>query len=227
MSDNYQENRKEYVCVEQQGSEQQDQQYYEKNQEQNTSYTKTDVKVAMPNISAPFISSSAGLARELVGEGFQASVSRITGASGELDVQDTEQQAEEARRDEEAKAREQELLTQQFEKELERKTEAYRRQQEAETEKIRKELEKQHLRDVDFRKELVEQAIENQKRQIDLEARYAKKELERERNKAKLILDKSRFHSDIQVNMEAAAGTTQSGSQSVAVSESEKFKTSG
>jgi len=219
MSAQYQESQL-YMEQNQQNS---GQQVREKQEVQNSSYTKTDVKVAVPNIMPPFISSTIN-AHDLVGEGFQASVSRITGASGELEVHDTEQQVEEARRDYEAKIREQELLNTQFEKELERKTDAYRKQQELETEKIRKELEKQHLRDVEFRKELVEQAIENQKRQIDLEARYAKKDLERERAKARMVLDKSRFHTDIQVNMNAAAGNTQSGSQSVSVSESEKLQ---
>jgi len=208
-------------------SEQQNQESCERKEIQNTSYTHTDVKVNVPNLPAPFISSSAGLAQELIGEGFQASVSRITGAAGELDIREVDEQlAEEMRRDQDSKAREQELLSKQFERELERKTEAYRKQQEIETEKIRKELEKQHLRDVEFRKELVEQAIENQKRQIDLEARYAKKELERERNKAKMVLEKSKFHTDIQVNMDASAGLTQSGSVQTTVSESEKFQIS-
>lgn len=224
MSVDYQERNEQSIRVEQRNDGQQDQQYYEKNQEENTSYTHTDVKVAYPHISSPFISVSTDIARDLVGEGFQASVSRITGATGELNLQDSEAQSEEARLDLEAKQREQELLNQQFQKELERKTEAYRRQQEVESEKIRKELERQFVRDVDFRKELMDQAIENQKKQIDLEARYAKKELERERNKAKLILDSSKFHSEINVNMEAAAGNTQSGSQSVAVSQSESLK---
>nr|WBQ85726.1 CAHS 8a [Paramacrobiotus areolatus] len=112
---------------------------------------------------------------------------------------DMTQLDEEARRDYESKQKEQELLQQQFEKELERKTELYRKAQEAEADIIRKELEKQHIRDVEFRKELVEHAIENQKRQIDIESKYAKKELGRERSKARSMLERQKFHSDIQV----------------------------
>ena len=94
-----------------------------------SSYTHTDVKVNVPNLPAPFISTSAGFAQELVGEGFQASVSRITGSSNEVDVRELDEaMSVEAARDNEAKEREQLLLSQQFEKELERKTEAYRKQ---------------------------------------------------------------------------------------------------
>nr|WBQ85733.1 CAHS 8a [Paramacrobiotus richtersi] len=109
--------------------------------------------------------------------------------------------AEEARRDFAAKTREQEMLSAQYEKEVEKKTEAYRKQQEAEADKIRKELEKQHLRDVEFRKEIVELAIENQKRMIDVESRYAKKDMDRERTKVRMMLEQQKFHSDIQVNI--------------------------
>lgn len=221
MADKIQESKQEvYVKQSQQDASQLSK---EAQEVQNSSYTKTDVKVTAPNLVPPFISTSVN-AKDLVGEGFQASVARITGASDELDVEDTPEMIAEARNDSVAKAKEQELLNAYFEKELEKKSEAYRKQQEIETEKIRKELEQQHLKDVEFRKELMEAAIENQKKQIDLEARYAKKELERERVKARLVLDKSKFHSDIQVNMNAAAGNTQSGSQQTVVSESEKIQ---
>lgn len=202
----------------QEREQQQQFQEREKNQVEHSSYTRTDIRAPMINMPTPFISSTIG-AQDLIGEGFQASVSRITGGSEEMRIEDYPQLIEEAKRDEDAKYREQQLMNQQFEKELDRKTEAYRKTQEAETEWIRKELEKQHLRDVEFRKELMEQAIENQKRQIDLEARYAKKELDRERTKARMALEKSKFHTDIQVNMESAAGLSQSGGQVVSQSE--------
>nr|WBQ85735.1 CAHS 8b [Macrobiotus joannae] len=174
--------------------------YLEQSDAKHTSYTHTEVKAPLMNLPTPFISSSMGLAQQLVGEGFQASMSRISGASEEFMVGDFPEIEEEARKDCDAKQREQDLMAQMFEKELQRKTEAYRKQQEIETERIRKELEKQHLRDVEFRKELMEQAIENQKRQIELEAKYAKKELERERLRARMTLDKSKFHTDIRVS---------------------------
>jgi len=221
MADNYQESQQ-HVYIEQ--SQQLGGQQISENQElQNSSYTRTDIKVAVPDIMPPFVSTSVN-AQDLVGEGFQASASRVSGAAQEHEVVETAEQAEEARKEREAKAREQELLNAFFEKELERRTEVYRKQQEVESEKIRKELEKQHQKDVEFRKELIELAIENQKKQIDLEARYAKKNLERERAKARMALEKSQFHSDIQVNMNAAVGKTESGSQLTVVSESESAR---
>nr|WBQ85739.1 CAHS 8a [Macrobiotus pallari] len=123
-------------------------QYREREQSEvkQSSYMHTEVKTPMMNLPTPFISTSLGLAQQLLGEGFQASVARISGASEESTVQDYPQLEEETRRDLEAKQREQDMLAQMFEKELQRKTEAYRKQQEIETERIRKELEKQHLR---------------------------------------------------------------------------------
>nr|WBQ85734.1 CAHS 8c [Paramacrobiotus richtersi] len=108
---------------------------------------------------------------------------------------------EEARRAHAAKSHEIEVLGVQYEKELERKTEAYRKMQEVEADKIRKELEKQHMRDVEFRKEIAELAIDNQKKMIDLECRYAKKDMDRERTKVRLMLEQQKFHSDIQVRI--------------------------
>jgi len=193
----------------------------EQSEVKHSSYTHTEVRAPLMNLPTPFISSSLGLAQQLMGEGFQASMSRISGTSEECLVGDFPQIEEESRKDIEAKQREQEQLTHQFELDLKRKTEGYRKQQEIETERIRKELEKQHLRDVEFRKDLMEQQIDNQRRQIELEAKYAKKELDRERQRARLVLDKSKFHTDIQVNMESSVGGTES--QGQIVSESEKI----
>nr|WBQ85727.1 CAHS 8d [Paramacrobiotus areolatus] len=199
----------------------QHQEVCERSEVQQTSYMQSSVKVPFMNLPTPFISTSAVLAQDLVGEGFQASISRITGISDQMESVENPQLDEEARRDLEAKQREQDTLARQYQTELERKTEAYRKAQEVEVEKIRKELEKQHLRDVEFRKEVVEMAIENQKKQIDLESRYAKKEMDRERMRARQMLEQQKFHSDIQVNMESSAAGTHAGGQ--VVSESHKY----
>ncbi|XP_055345301.1 cytosolic-abundant heat soluble protein 107838-like [Paramacrobiotus metropolitanus] len=204
--------------------EQQQQQGREVQQErkeaQQTSYMTSQVKVPMMHLPSPFMSTGFS-AQELIGEGFQASISRISAVSEDMRQLDSPELDEEARKDMAAKQREHDMLTQQYEKEVERKTEAYRKLQEAEADKIRKELEKQHLRDVEFRKDMVEMAIDNQKRQIDLESRYAKKEMDRERTRCRLMLEQQKFHSDISVNLEASAAHTETSGQ--CVSESQKF----
>nr|WBQ85715.1 CAHS 7a [Acutuncus antarcticus] len=81
-------------------------------------------------------------------------------------------------------------------------------------------MEKQHFRDVEFRKELADVAIENQKKQIDLESRYAKRELDRQRQMARESLERSKFTQEIQVNLDTAAGHTESGASTYAESES-------
>jgi len=175
----------------------------------STSCTYTDCKVPMSHITPPLLISSAeGLAQEIVGEGFSASASRVSGNTTQELVRESEESARQAQIDLERRNREMNAVAQQSEKEIEKKTEAYRKKAEVEAEKIRRELEKQHQRDVEFRKDLVETAIDRQKREVELEAKYAKTELEHERRLALEALERSKMSTNIEVNFDSAAGLT-------------------
>jgi len=188
--------------------------------EKNTSYVHTEVKAPAVSLPHPYISmGSSNLAQEMVGEGFTAAATSIR--AGEVatgQVIETAEMRERARLDQEKYQREQAAIAHQHEKELESKTEKYRAQTEQEAEKIRKELEKQHERDVNFRKDVVESAIDRQKKEIDLEAKKAKSDLDRESQLAREALERSKMHTDIEVNMETAAGRTVSGGTTVSES---------
>jgi len=188
-------------------------------QEKSTSYTHTEVRAPLINTVSPIVSiGSAGLAQEIVGEGFTASAARISGASSNVMVNETAEMRQQQLKEQEHYQREKNAIERQHEKELEKKTEAYRKTAEEEAERIRKELEKQHARDVDFRKDLVESAIDKQKREVELEAKMAKKDLERERELALNALENSKMATNVQVQMDTAAGKTISGGTTVSES---------
>jgi len=191
-----------------------------KDAEKTSSYVHTEVKAPLITPSPPIIfTGSAGLAQEIVGEGFTASAARISGGAVNTGIIETAEMRQRARDDDEKYMKEQESIARSHEKDLEKKTEKYRQQTEAEAEKIRTELEKQHARDIEFRKEVVENAIDRQKQEIDLEAKKAKSELERERQMARDALESSKLQTNVEVKMDTAAGQTVSGGTTVSSSQ--------
>jgi len=218
MSEHHYEKKVEQVETVRGGDHREFQQHQEVRQDQKeqTSFTHTEVRAPLLNPPAPIISTgAAGLAQEMVGEGFNASVTKISGSEGTRVIQETKATRLQAAKDQERYAREGQAIAQSHEKDVEHKTEAYRKEAEAEAERIRKELEKQQQRDIEFRKDMVESAIDRQKREVELEAKYAKKELEHERELALNALDQSKMSTNVQVQMETAAGTTVSGGTTI------------
>jgi len=194
----------------------------EKSDTVHTGYTHTDVVAPMMLSSQPVIIANTGVAQDLVG-GFSANIARVTGTSQELQMQRTPQMIEQERQDEERYNRERDAIQLAHQKEIERMTEEYRKRAEAEAQKIRSELEKQHQRDVAFRKDLIDTAIERQRKEVDLEAKLAKRDLERGGQAAKASLDQSRLATNVDINFNAAASTNSERSEGTTVSESEKF----
>lgn len=113
-----------------------------------------------------------------------------------------------------------EALARIHEDETSRKAAAYRNAVEADAELIRQTLERQHMRDIEFRKDLVESSVDRQQQEIRLEAEYAMRALEQERVNARAALDQAMASTNIDVNIDSAIGTTHSQGRVTTTSES-------
>nr|WBQ85701.1 CAHS 6a [Acutuncus antarcticus] len=120
-----------------------------------------------------------------------------------------------------------ESLARQQELELSQKASTYRNQVEKDAELIRQTLERQHIRDIEFRKDMVEASVDRQQQEIQLEAEYAMRTLENERAAAQAALEQAKMSSHIDVNIDSAIGTTHSHGKVTTTSETRSEKTQG
>jgi len=90
------------------------------------------------------------------------------------------------------------------------KAAGYRVEVEHDADLIRQTLERQHVRDIEFRTEIIESSIERQEGEIQLQAEYAMRVLEQERQASRLALEKAKGESNIEVEIQSAVGVTHS-----------------
>ncbi|GAV02176.1 CAHS11 [Ramazzottius varieornatus] len=84
----------------------------------------------------------------------------------------------------------------------------YREEVERDAELIRQILERQHIRDLEFRKEMIEHQVNRQEREIQLEAEYAMRALELERKAAREALEEAKAQTAVDVKFDTAIGVT-------------------
>lgn len=176
----------------------------QQNVQQTTQFTQSEVKV--PLIQPPAPELVLPPAQGLIGNAKAESSARIISTSQEGFIGDA-CFSEESRQDEKLKQQELAQLAARNQLMAEKKTGRYLVEAEAEAEEIRRQLEKQHQKDIEFRKSLVDQAINTQKKQIDVEEKFAKKELDREAEMALNALEQSKLKTVAEVKLDTAAGT--------------------
>lgn len=167
-----------------------------------TGYTHTEDKaltIAAPNLAAPIHS------RLDVRLGGGASAEIHAGTTMDLSsIQRVDQGPEEYAR---YKAKV-ETLARHDERDAGIRAAKYRDEVERDAEMIRQILERQHIRDLEFRKEMIEHQVDRQEREIQLEAEYAMRALELERQAAREALETAKAQTHVDVRVDTAIGTT-------------------
>jgi len=189
----------------------------------NTTHVHVQASVPLVAPQPPIIALGADISKDLAG--LTNSIAVITAETNKLSLAPNKEILDRAAREDEQVRRELEKIAEAYEKEVGRKSEQYRQQTEAEAHKIRKMLEEQHFRDIAFRQQIVDAAIERQKKEIELEARYARRGLEREGLMAKAALEQSKMATNVVVNFDSAVGHTVSAGNTVSSAEASSVQT--